>query len=138
MKRRIASALVAAAVFGSLTYLPGAPAAAAVGCTGHQCSGLDPQTTGCAADGRTIFRTPVYGTGGTSWVEIRWSDACQTNWARTNGVRPNIKAVQDTGYTRGYRANNGAYSWTEMIYSPHQRVKGVIWGGWGTTETPWA
>jgi hypothetical protein len=124
---------------GALIVVAPAPAsAAAVTCYGDYCSGKDPQTTGCAADARTIFLSYVYGTGGGTWVEVRWSDTCRTNWARTNGVRTNIEAVQDTGYRQGYSANNGAYSWSRMIYSPVRHVQGCIWGGWGRTCTPWA
>ena len=132
-------ALGLAVALGALVVVAPAPAsAAAVTCYGDYCSGKDPQASGCAADARTIYLAYVYGTGGGTWVEIRWSDTCKTNWARTNGVRTNIKAVQDTGYTQGYSANNGSYSWSKMIYSPVRHVKGCIWGAWGTTCTAWA
>lgn len=136
---RIASVTAALAAGALLAVAPiSAPSASAVSCYGDYCSGQDPESSGCAADARTIYLSYVYGTGGSSWVQIRWSDKCQTNWARTNGVRTNIRAVQDTGYTQGYSGNNGAYSWSKMIYSPVRHVQGCIWGSWGTTCTPWA
>jgi hypothetical protein len=97
-----------------------------VGCYGDYCSGQDPEQSGCSADARTIVRTGVYGTGGTQWVEIRWSDTCKTNWARTNVLGTTLQAVQQTGYTQGYSNNNGTYAWTKMIYSPVLCVKGSI------------
>lgn len=141
VKRNIATRLALGFVIALGTMIVVAPApspAAAVTCFGDNCSGKDPQSTGCSADAQTIFTQSVYGTGGASWVEIRWSPTCKTNWARSNTVSTNIKAVQDTGYTAGYSNNNGTNSWSGMIYSPVRHVQGCIWGGWGTTCTPWA
>ena len=136
---KLLTVLAVAVALGTGGGVIGSPSPAyAVGCYGDYCSALDPQSTGCAADAYTIFRESVYGTGGASWVEVRWSPTCQTNWARTNGVRTNIKAEQDTGYTQGYSGNNGSFSWSKMIYSHVKHVRGVIWGSWGATTTPWA
>ena len=134
---RIALALVLA-LSGLVIVAPAASPAAAVTCYGDYCSGQDPESSGCSADAYTIFTEYVYGTYGASYVEIRWSPTCKTNWARANSVTTNIKAVQDTGYTQGYAANNGSVSWSKMIYSPVKHVQGCIWGGWGTTCTAWA
>lgn len=137
MKRKIAIAMAVA--LGALGGVVGVAApASAVSCYGDYCSGQDPQASGCAADAKTVFTAYVYGTGGASWVDIRWSPTCQTNWARSNVISTNIKAVQDTGYTQPYSSGNGSVVWSKMIYSPVKHVKGVIWGNWGTTETPWA
>jgi hypothetical protein len=111
-----------------------APAAHAVSCYGDYCSDQDPQASGCSADAYTVASANIYGTD--AYVEIRWSPTCQTNWARSPATSlGNIEAVQSTGYTQGYGANNGAYQWSRMIYSPKLCVKAVAWGGWGTTET---
>lgn len=123
---------------GAFIVAAPSPASASVGCYGDYCSGMDPQATGCSADAYTVYTAYVYGTGGATYVEVRWSPTCKTNWARTNGIRTNIKAVQDTGYTQGYSTNNGSYSWSKMIYSPVRHVQACIWGSWGTTCTPWA
>jgi hypothetical protein len=131
-RARIASALAVVMAMAGFTVLP---AQASVGCYGDYCSGLDPMTTGCANDARTIASASVYGSNGAAYVDIRWSPACKTNWARANYVTSAIKSVQQHGYTQGYSANNGVNSWSRMIYSPVLCVKGVIWGGWGVTET---
>lgn len=112
--------------------------ASAVTCYGDYCSGQDPVQSGCAASARTIFTTSVYGTGGASYVNVRWSDVCKTNWAQSNVISSNIKAEKQNGYTQGYSTNNGSMAWSRMIYSPVDHVRAVIWGGWGTTATPYA
>ncbi|MFD3427313.1 DUF2690 domain-containing protein [Nocardia fluminea] len=127
--------LAAAAVLAFTGLVAHAPASHAVSCYGDYCSGQDPLSTGCAGDAYTVAVGNVYGTGGTQYVEIRWSPTCQTNWARSNIVTSNMKAVQEGGYTQGYSSNNGSLAWSRMIYSPVKCVKAVLWGAWGTTET---
>lgn len=138
-QRRTVSILILALAAGAVGVLGTAPTPAhAVSCYGDYCSGLDPQSSGCAADAYTVFSESVYGTAGATYVEVRWSPTCKTNWARTNIITTNIKAEQDTGYVQGYSTNNGSMSWSKMIYSPVHHVRGVLWGNWGTTVTPWA
>ncbi len=142
IRTKMLPGLVAAAL-GGAGILPGTATAAthqpvAVTCYGDYCSGQDPERSGCSADARTIpgTRTSVYGTGGDAWVEIRWSDTCKTNWARTNISFGSVRAIQQTGYTQGYSSNNGTLGWSKMIYSPQLCVKGSINGSWGYTYTP--
>jgi hypothetical protein len=129
-----AATCVAAVLLTASSAVP-ASATQTVTCYGDYCSGLDPQSSGCAGDAYTVATGYVYGTDGDSYVDIRWSPTCKTNWARANFVTSNIRAVQQTGYTQGYSANNGVNSWSRMIYSPVLCVKGAIWGSWGLTET---
>lgn len=73
--------------------------AQAAGCYGDYCSGKDPSTTGtggnpCQNGARTVSSTEVwlqYLTPGmenvyewrkVGFLELRWSDRCQTNWAK--------------------------------------------------------
>ncbi|GAA3146952.1 hypothetical protein GCM10020255_025260 [Rhodococcus baikonurensis] len=70
------------------------PSASAASCYGDYCSGVDPLSSGCANDAYTVATGYVYGSGGSAWVEIRWSPTCQTNWARANGVTSNVRADQ--------------------------------------------
>lgn len=127
------AATVAALMFSAA--LVNVPSASAATCYGDYCSGVDPLSSGCANDAYTVATGYVYGSGGSAWVEIRWSPTCQTNWARANGVTSNVRADQAGGYSQGYSTNNGAHSWSRMIYSPAKCVKAVRWGGWGVTET---
>jgi hypothetical protein len=138
MKSKISGIVLATLAGAALFVAPSVEASAStqsVGCYGDYCSGQDPMGTNCAADAYTVASAGVYGTYGQQYVEIRWSPTCKTNWARANFPTGNIKAVQETGYTAGYGDSNGSVSWSRMIYSPVLRVKAVIWGAWGVTET---
>lgn len=108
-------------------------AGAAVGCYGDYCSGRDPSSTGCSADGITVAAKDVAG----GRLELRWSPRCKTNWTRWQQYPPRIgtpvpmqiRAVQDTGYTqrRNVAGSTGAVRpgtyWTPMIYSPSRKVR---------------
>jgi len=132
MRRTLTRSLVACAVvLGSTVTAAGAAGAAqastvrpSVSCYGDYCSGLDPQTSGCSADGKTV----AYMYDGVSGVtlELRWSPTCQTNWARVNTTSPAwIKAVQkDTGYTQWGTIGmySSPYTWSRQIYSPSKCV----------------
>jgi hypothetical protein len=53
-------------------------------CSGSGCNNTDPQTTGCSADAATV--KTKYPASGLARVELRFSDACQTRWARTVNI----------------------------------------------------
>lgn len=92
-------------------------------CSGAACNGTDPQLTGCSADAATV--KTKYPASGLARVELRFSDACQTRWARTynigslnyyanatlrywyfeaNYIAPGINVYSDQRYGSGYRA----------------------------------
>ncbi|MFJ1767911.1 DUF2690 domain-containing protein [Amycolatopsis sp. NPDC088138] len=136
MKKTVTSLALTAAVLGAGVIA--APAASAVTCYGDYCSGKDPESSGCSADAYTVVSARIPGTG--SYVELRWSPTCKTNWARTswNGDSPStsLRAVQcATGYTQGYSTNNGSFWWSRMIYSPSLGVSARWSGSPGATAT---
>ena len=132
--RLLAATLLTVFAFAATAVTPAAASPTInVTCYGDYCSGKDPQSSGCSADAYSVSTEYVYGSN--AWVDIRWSPTCKTNWARSSVISTNIKAVQSGGYTQGYSTNNGTVAWSKMIYSPVKCVKGVIWGGWGTTQT---
>jgi len=53
-------------------------------CSGSGCNNTNPQTTGCSADAATV--KTKYPASGLARVELRFSDACQTRWARTVNI----------------------------------------------------
>ncbi|MFI9211321.1 DUF2690 domain-containing protein [Streptomyces sp. NPDC053253] len=57
------------------SLLLASPASAATSCYGSGCTGLDPATTVCQSDARTV-RTADWG------VELRYSPSCRAAWAR--------------------------------------------------------
>lgn len=126
------------------------PSSASSECWGDWCSGRDPVATGCANGARTVASAPVvqsavsaealgigvsFGGGTVGRIELRWSDRCQTNWARLNLVTDaliiSIAATQDSGYRQRYvfnRFSGMAYArpgvyYTAMIYSPCRHVR---------------
>lgn len=52
-------------------------------CSGSGCNGTDPGTTGCATGAATVRQKWPYGNPGPLKVELRFSDACITFWARS-------------------------------------------------------
>ncbi|MEG3636015.1 DUF2690 domain-containing protein [Micromonospora palythoicola] len=99
--RRLAAAAAGALITASL--LVATPASAAT-CSGHGCDGTDPIDTGCSANARNATTHPKYITQGSTTlavVELRWSEACKTNWGRiSNRVSPN-----NTVRVHVYRSN---------------------------------
>ena len=128
--------------------------ALADGCHGDYCSGRDPSTTGtggnpCQNGARTVSATDVWiyystpGAGqGYEWrnvglLELRWSDRCQTNWAKlTTNQTSYIERIrldqEGTSYfqekwTQGHWTDTepGIF-WTNMIYSPVKRTRATV------------
>ncbi len=114
--------------------------AGAVTCSGDYCSGQDPQAAGCAADAYTVVSARIPGTY--SYIELRWSPTCKSNWARVpsswgTAYPGNLSAVQrSTGYRQvGVVSSNNDYSWTRMIYSPTLCVYAAWTGSPGSVGT---
>jgi hypothetical protein len=126
---------VVAGLLGTAT-IQAMPASADATCYGDYCSGKDPVRTGCDAGARTVAWEDLTG----ARLEVRWSDKCQTNWARYQqyprgwyfgNVPLELRAVQDTGYTQrlGLGVNGVADNetkWSPMIYSPVKRVRAEV------------
>ncbi|MEV7601851.1 DUF2690 domain-containing protein [Kitasatospora sp. NPDC089797] len=93
--RRIATtgATMAMAVTGLLLGAGASPAFAATSCYAAGCNALDPSTTTCANDARTV-KTSSFG------VELRYSPSCRAVWARRasgmNGVGDTISVWNNT------------------------------------------
>ena len=139
MPRKIATLLACFALAMSGAIAVAAPAQAAPTCYGHYCSGTDPEATRCSEGAYTVAHRTWDGWG--ARLELRWSPACKTNWARVNtnpaASGATLQAVQcSTGYTQsGVVANNGTYWWTRQIYSPTLTVRAEWVGPPGTRWT---
>ncbi|MFE1553222.1 DUF2690 domain-containing protein [Streptomyces sp. NPDC058718] len=80
LTRRPATVGSALALSVCSLFFSSAPASAATSCYASQCHGLDPSTTVCQNDARTV-RTAAWG------VELRYSPTCRAAWARkTSGA----------------------------------------------------
>lgn len=71
---------------------PGSPLG--VSCTGEGCNGQDPGASGCSGRAGSAEIVEITDRRGKvmGWVELRWSELCQTNWARVENTsgRPNL------------------------------------------------
>jgi len=115
-------------------------AAQAATCYGDYCSGQDPEAAGCSADAYTVVSARIPGTY--TYIELRWSPSCKTNWARVpaswgTSYPSSLRAYQcSTGYNqRGVVASSSDYSWTRMIYSPALSVRADWIGSPGSIGT---
>ncbi|RLU90452.1 hypothetical protein CTZ27_21230 [Streptomyces griseocarneus] len=102
-----------------------APSALPTGvkCTGDACAGKDPEAMGCGGDRAT---TAGYATVGTSYVEVRYSEACGAAWGRItragagDAVRINAKAhgsspARTEAGRVGAAAGHAADGYTPMV-----------------------
>jgi hypothetical protein len=94
------------------------------------CDGMDPQTTGCAADAYTVPGGTAKGPGGT--VELRYSPSCKTNWARVQNAQLNLTlfVIRQDGAERDsveFLWASGTV-WSPMLYSPVMKAQaGYNW-----------
>lgn len=136
VRRVLAALAITLVAITGLSVAGSQPANASVGCSGSSCTGKDPIATGCASGAYTVAYVQVYyqyvwqtWTGHWNYaglLELRWSPACQTNWARfTAQDSPNflLQAVQpSTGTTKSWTIQPWTSTWTDMIYSPDRCV----------------
>jgi len=151
-KLRIMLAMLLSVFSISAANILAAPQANAVTCSGDNCTGKDPDATGCSADAIT---TAVYNHSRFQ-LQTRWSPTCKTNWARvvlfpvsigTCVNAGNINAVQDTGYQVGATFpttcsfNYEKTFWSPMIYSPVKHVMSTFYSpsfSGSVFQTPWS
>ncbi len=100
-----------------------------VTCSGNGCNGLDPETTPCASDAITAQTKSIYATiSGKStyvgYVQLRWSNACKTNWARvtrTDGAFKegmNAQVQRSDGFQKFASKKGYTTIWSPMVYAP--------------------
>ena len=122
-----------------------------VSCSGNGCNGIDPNTTPCASGAVTVAGSTrnIYRNGTSiliGQVELRWSAACGTNWAR---VSRSDGAVAEGMYATITRADGLSYTdfhtgfytiWSRMVYAPSQcaSARGLVDQSWtsGSNSTP--
>ncbi|HEX4206769.1 MAG TPA: DUF2690 domain-containing protein [Ktedonobacteraceae bacterium] len=91
---------------------------AQVTCSGNGCNGQNPVTTGCNADAYTV-QTAVFSN---SYVELRYSPTCGTNWARVTskvGLANLVARIQRIdGLTYTFSGGKFYYAYSVMVYAP--------------------
>lgn len=120
--------LVAASLVLFTPYSPAAHGAA--GCHAASCTGKNPNTTGCARNAVTARSTSVDGVA----VELRYSAACRSAWARIRNGGPGDRArVQNTiGQTYTATISSGNDVHTLMVNDA-----GIQSRACGTNVRPW-
>ncbi|MFB7450345.1 MULTISPECIES: DUF2690 domain-containing protein [unclassified Streptomyces] len=109
LTRKLATAGSALALAASGLILASSPASAATSCYGPSCTGLDPSTSICQNDARTVA-TSSWGT------ELRYSPTCRAAWARqSGGMAMTIWVESNTGLERAAYYTGGGTVWTAMI-----------------------
>ncbi|MER5711185.1 DUF2690 domain-containing protein [Streptomyces sp. NPDC002122] len=112
--RKLATVGSALAVAASSLLLASSPASAATSCYASSCQGLDPATTICQNDAKTV----AYG-----WFhaqELRYSPTCRAVWTRyktTSGEPITVAVRREDGsatYSTHY-AGDGVTVWTRMV-----------------------
>jgi hypothetical protein len=88
-----------------------------VGCYAAGCNGKDPHDMGCDLDAVTI---QTVSTGGEGDLSLRWSNACQANWARVQNVGifgTNFWVENKVGnkQTYGWGFAGPASGWSNMV-----------------------
>lgn len=103
-------------------------------CVGVDCNGKDPEVTGCATISLTVEEVTITGPGENepiALVELRFSRACQTNWARVTKYRDGPNAFR--AYLRDERgeiiaetiavaAPGSSYVYGPMWYAPTGKI----------------
>lgn len=85
----------------------------------QNCTGVDPIAGGCGNDAVTLISATI-GTQG--YLQLRWSQACQSNWTRvvTNGQTATLSAwtnVYSNDNVGQYYTSTGTSIWTNMVYA---------------------
>ncbi|MER5204496.1 DUF2690 domain-containing protein [Streptomyces sp. NPDC002825] len=114
LTRKLATVGSALAMAGSSLLLASSPASAATYCYASSCQGLDPATTICQNDARTVA------TSGWSNLELRYSPTCRAAWARlanggSEGKYVTVSRSDGNGAYSTHYYGNGATVWTAMV-----------------------
>jgi hypothetical protein len=99
------------------------------------CNGDDPISSGCGADATTVREAYIVNglNENIGLIELRWSNHCKTNWARTTlYLRAGNNIIATIGYGDintcyfnphdSYTHSSTQYSqiWSDMIFAPTQ------------------
>ncbi|MFF8839677.1 DUF2690 domain-containing protein [Streptomyces sp. NPDC015130] len=127
LTRKLATAGSALAMAASGLLFASSPASAATSCYAASCHGLDPATTICQNDARTV----LWDRSGR--VELRYSPQCRTAWARQGfgpAGRITVNNSQGAVFAADYSGGNPA--WTRMVND--KDIAAWACGTWNTGE----
>lgn len=125
MNRYVIVGLAAVGLLFGLVPTASAAVRPAVSCSQFGCDGQDPVASGCSNTAVTVASANIWNFDQTvllGRVDMRWSNACHTNWARTVSFvnpgepdavifRPGDGAHKDSGF-----GPDGGTVWSPMLY----------------------
>jgi len=103
-----------------------------VTCSGNGCNGKDPEATGCAADAYTV-QTAVLSS---SFVELRFSPTCGTNWGRVLSrigfvnLFVRVDRIDGLSYSR---MSAGTLLFSQMVFAPTVKARACGRAGAGAS-----
>ncbi|RSS55344.1 DUF2690 domain-containing protein [Streptomyces sp. WAC01280] len=111
LTRKLATVGSALAMAASSLLLASSPASAATSCYASSCEGLDPATTICQNDARTVQTSSRFG------VQLRYSPTCRAAWARVDGYSdaPMAVVVENSRGATYRTYTTGGTEWTRMV-----------------------
>ncbi|GIG87780.1 DUF2690 domain-containing protein [Plantactinospora endophytica] len=128
--RSAVATLAMLATAGVVVVAAPSPAVAAPSCSGSNCTNRNPDTNGCAPDGRTVAE--AWYSMNSVRLELRRSTACNALWARmTQTVTGTQFRIQSLRIERQENFNDGdGYQPTHTFYKPfsgeyHQQIQ--VW-----------
>ncbi|MFE3072594.1 DUF2690 domain-containing protein [Streptomyces sp. NPDC059247] len=111
LTRTLATVASSLALAASGLLFASSPASAATSCFGASCNGLDPATTICQNDARTVL------VAGWNEVELRYSPTCRAAWARKSTIGEatviNVTNTAGNSYAANYPGSGTV--WTRMV-----------------------
>ncbi len=83
-------------------------------CSGTGCKGKWPDVEGCSSGALTVMTASGSGPSGTIEAQLRWSSACNANWARAQSYSGN-RYIKAELYMNGYQSN---YRYGIDVFTP--------------------
>ena len=153
MRRSLLAALAMTLAAGVAFLAPATASAAtaAVSCSGYGCDGTDPSATGCAATAITAEQKDAYEANGSGYeigyVQLRYSTACRTVWARLVVFYPDPQIFEGQGsaFRNSDHQNENCYATTDdysssmdgyTCYTPQEYDGGVTSAAYATLYDP--
>ncbi|GID93909.1 hypothetical protein Adi01nite_33210 [Amorphoplanes digitatis] len=126
MRRRLTTILVTMLLAAGAILAAGSPASA-ISCSGNNCSGKNPDSTGCSTASAYTQTTANAGYG--DWnLELRRSNQCDSYWARVTGYHQVAYVGATISVDRRYNYNG--YMTYQSVHVDHGQALAYtnMWG----------
>nr|BFE74663.1 hypothetical protein GCM10020092_079640 [Actinoplanes digitatis] len=134
MRRRLTTILVTMLLAAGAILAAGSPASA-ISCSGNNCSGKNPDSTGCSTASAYTQTTANAGYG--DWnLELRRSNQCDSYWARVTGYHQVAYVGATISVDRRYNYNG--YMTYQSVHVDHGQALAYtnMWGRLARLQRP--